>query len=424
MAIAQIPPGLRDILPQEASELRQIESSLAATFGSFGYEEVAAPTFEYFDLLAVETGEVIRREMLKFFDQDGRILALRPELTTPIARLCAQRLRGADLPLRLSYSQTVFRQEPPQRGQQREFRQAGVELIGEPGPSADAEIVVMMVESLRRAGLADFQVGVGQAGFVVGLIEEVTTGEETKERIRTALLSKDYVGLSEATDNLGATGEALRSLLSLRGGDVFSRAANIVKNQKSLEALENLSSIYDFVRDAGVSKHVVPDLGIIRDFDYYTGAIFEGYAGGMGFPVSGGGRYDTLTAAFGWEQPATGFQHGVERLHIALSLQGSLPAYENLDEVLFTFSGTASGLFAGASLLRGAGVDVRAIFAPLESEDKAVSLAKAKGRCVVMAIDADNFVVAPRGGVAKQAATGASLVEAVKDALKGAAREA
>lgn len=409
MAIATIPAGLRDILPPEAGELRAIEGSLRDTFSAFGYGEVVVPSFEYYDSLATETGERFRRQMFKFFDQDGRIVALRPELTTPIARLAAQRLRESELPLRLYYSQNVFRQQPPQRGQQREFKQAGVELIGEAGAAADAEIVTMMVESLSRCGLQRFKIGVGQIGFVQGIIDELDD-KVSKDEIREALLAKDLVRLTALTEDLGEAGKALRSLSNLRGEAVFDEASKFATNARSTEALSNLSKIISLVGAAGLSDWVVPDLGIVRNFDYYTGAIFEGFAEGLGFPLSGGGRYDTLTATFGWPQPATGFQHGVERLHIALSLENSVSAVPQ-SPTLITGTQNKDVLFAVAASLRAAGLSTRMTFADSSAEDARKKAAELG--CIVVFADASGTaaVFSPGGdssrGVALDQVAGA-----------------
>ncbi len=321
MATPTIPSGLRDILPRETSEIRYIEERIAQVFQSFGYGEVIVPTFEYYSTLSVETGELLSKEMFKFFDQDGSMVALRPEMTTSVARLAVQRMTDQPLPLRLFYRGNAFRHEPPQGGQAREFRQAGIELIGDSGPDADAEMVVVMIESLRAVGLSSFQVSVGQSEFLRGIIENIED-ERTRLSVRAALLNRDLVGLNSILSKEGfAEAAALEQLSSLRGGDCIAQASQLVQNTMSLAAVENLSAIVDRVATMGYSDVVTPDLGIIRNLDYYTGAVFEGYSEGIGFPISGGGRYDRLTSEFGWSQPATGFQHGVERLHYALALE-------------------------------------------------------------------------------------------------------
>ncbi|MDD4588062.1 MAG: ATP phosphoribosyltransferase regulatory subunit [Heliobacteriaceae bacterium] len=319
----EIPPGMRDFLPGDAREKRALEDKWVELFTAWGYQEVLTPTVEYLPSLTVDSGDEIRDRLFQFFDHQGRILALRPEMTIPIARLVATRLTRWSLPLRLYYAANVFRYAEPQAGRQREIFQAGVEVIGAPGPVADAEIVALAVEALRQAGLTDFQISLGQIEVFNGLMEELPLAGEHKARVRQLVAKKDFVGLREllaATGLPAAQADLLLHLPTLHGGpEVLTQAACLAVNQRAAAGLENLSQVYAALQAFGVEAFVALDLGVLRGFDYYTGVVFEGYTFGVGFPICGGGRYDRLLARMGYDCPATGFAIGLDRVLLALS---------------------------------------------------------------------------------------------------------
>ena len=326
-----IPEGLRDILPAEASRRRDLEGRLRGAFEGRGFGEVISPTFEFYDLLSVEAGPAIKRDMVRFMGSDGRLLALRPEMTTTIARVVAQRLEPEAGPHRLYYIANVFREEFSKQGQAREFWQAGIELVGGAGgPDTDAEVVVLFVEALDAAGLVDFQVGLGQIGFLAGALKALPVTEADRERLRSALDERSLVKYRAAVADLGLDDETAAKLLAiptLRGGpDVFKAAAGLVIGDEAGAALDRLKEVWSGLDAAGLADRVVIDLGIWRTFDYYTGLVFEAYAPGLGVPLGGGGRYDNLLAEFGRPQPAAGFALGLERLQLALSQPAPLGA--------------------------------------------------------------------------------------------------
>lgn len=324
--VPQIPYGTRDLLPREAKQKRIVEGALAELFSCWGYDEVVTPTFEYIETMTEGTGSGIGQHVFKFFDKNNRILALRPDMTTPIARVAATRLKEHPLPLRLFYLTNVFRHEQAQAGRQCEFYQAGVELLGAPGPAADAEVVALAVEAMQEAGLTNFQIGLGQVNFINGLMAESGLNPQAQQQVKCAMVTRDLVGLGEilAQSELSpAARELLQQIPLLHGReDMLTKAYRLVNNELSRAALDNLAEIHKLLTGYGVDRYVNFDLGIIRDFDYYTGMVFEGYTPGLGFPLCGGGRYDTMLAAFGVANPATGFALGIERVLLALERQG------------------------------------------------------------------------------------------------------
>ena len=389
-SFTSVPRGLRDVMPTEAEERRQIENKLRGVFEGWGYREIITPTFEFFENLASEAGKMMEEEMFKFFDRDGSLLALRSEMTTSIARAVSQRMESS-YPSRLYYSANVFREEPPQRGQQREFYQVGLELIGSKGAIADAEVLGVLLEALRVVGLNDFQVGVGQVDFLRGVLEATGISQESVANIQTFLVEKNLVGLERVIQESSLSSRdksKVLEIISLRGReDVLVKAKKYATNAKSRKALKNLSDLYELLTLFGLEKFVIFDFGIIRNFDYYTGAIFEVYIPNLGFLLGAGGRYDRLLSEFGVDRPACGFALGLERLHICLNEQGAVKK-KNGKRVLLYSTVDVRKASATAKVIRDMGFCVETI---LESStlDVCESLAKkGKFRWVVNADEA------------------------------------
>lgn len=324
--IPQVPYGTKDILPTDAALKRTMENELVRLFLAWGYKEVITPTFEYHETLKAGAPDTADDSSFRFFDRNGRMLALRPDMTTPIARVAVMRMKEYPLPLRLFYLANVFRQEETQAGRQCEFYQAGVELLGAGGVAADAEVVTLAVESLLAAGLTDFQVCLGQVDFISGIMSEAGLDAPTGHKVKQALIERNMVGLAELLEECRmepGIRQLLQQLPMLHGKkEMLQEIKGQVKNKISQAALDNLAEIYDLLEHYGIDRYVMFDLGIIRDFDYYTGMVFETYTTGLGYPICGGGRYDRMAAAFGREQPATGFAMGIERVLMALERQG------------------------------------------------------------------------------------------------------
>ncbi len=317
----QTPEGLKDWLPEEARRKRLLENRLIGLFGQWGYREVITPSFEYLSTLSAGNAPEAESRLFKLIDRHGRILALRPDMTTPIARLVGARLKGEPWPLRLCYAANVFRFEQTQAGRQREFYQAGVELLGVGGGMADAEVIALAVESLKACGLIGFKVGIGQVAVARGILSELALDAAAARELELAVFRKDMVSVEVLLERHGvAAGERRRitRLFSLHGGrEALAEAIGQVGDTPAGVALAGLGDLWDGLEAYGVAEHVFLDLGILRDFDYYTGIVFEGYAAGMGFPVLGGGRYDRLLEGYGAAAPATGFALGIERVLMA-----------------------------------------------------------------------------------------------------------
>jgi ATP phosphoribosyltransferase regulatory subunit len=314
-----IPPGTRDILPDEMRELRVLSNALLVTFDRFGYGEVWTPTLEYEDVL-VKGDERAAGASYRLFDEHGKVLALRSDMTIPIARMVATRFDDEPGPLRLCYLSHAYRAVTPQRGQQREFLQAGLELIGADAPGGTIEVIEVLCAALDAAGLPRARVGLGDAGLYRGLLTGMGAGGNGSGAVLRALERHDFVELEARVAQLGVSGrrqETLIALPQLRGGpDVLERALDLGGDDVR-KATQRLRDVAAGVEELGLGDRVIFDLGLVRDLGYYTGAIFEVYDPALGHVIGAGGRYDDLIGRFGEPRPACGFALFVERLHVA-----------------------------------------------------------------------------------------------------------
>ena len=325
-AQSPLPQGVVDLLFEDAAGKRDLEQRLRRIFSTWSYDELISPTFEYADTLASEAGTQLAEEMYRFVDRDGRTLALRPDLTIPTARVVGTRLYDQALPLRLFYIGSVFRYEPPQAGRQREFTQAGFELIGAATPAADAEALALTVEALQAAGLQGFQIALGQMAFFRGLLAEVNAPPPVVAALQSAIDRKNPADLSAVLEGLPVSrtmGLALAALPTLSGGpEILQQGKAFCLNQTMRAGLERLEAIQPLLTAYGVSDSITYDLGETRGMAYYTGITFKGYAPGLGFSICSGGRYDDLVGHFGPAQPAVGCALWLDRMLLARQRQG------------------------------------------------------------------------------------------------------
>ena len=314
-----IPAGTRDILPDEMRELRQLSSALLETFQRFGYGEVSTPTMEYEDVL-VQGDERAAGASYRLFDEHGQVLALRSDMTIPIARLAATRFADAEPPFRFCYLAHAYRAVRPQRGQQREFLQAGIELVGADAPEGTVEVLEVLTAALDAGGLPRARVGLGDAGMFTGLLRGMGVPAADGEAVLEALARHDLVELERLVAALDVDPERRETLVALpqlRGGpDVIDSAVGI-GGEDVRAAISRLGEVADRLSERGIADRVIFDLGLVRDLGYYTGAIFEVYDPALGHVIGGGGRYDGLLARFGNPLPACGFALYVERMHVA-----------------------------------------------------------------------------------------------------------
>jgi len=300
-----IPSGTRDVLPDEMRELRALTAAMRNVFESFGYGEVYTPAIEY-DTPAQRLGG--DAGVYRLFDDHGAVLQLRSDMTVPIARVAATRYGSVTPPLRFSSFAHVYRGVRPHRGQMREFLQAGCELIGSPSPDGTVEALTVLCRALDATGLRDYRIGLGDATIYPALMEGVGVEPERRQVLLDHLVGRNFVGLEHAAEGLDPM---LVEVPQRRGGpEVLD----------GLPGAEGLRRVHAGLED-DVAARVIFDLGLVRDLDYYTGAVFEVYDASIGTPIGGGGRYDELMGKLGRPMPAVGFAVGVDVLHEALTAE-------------------------------------------------------------------------------------------------------
>jgi ATP phosphoribosyltransferase regulatory subunit len=343
-----LPEGVQDYLPQECYNKRQVENIIRNRFSISGFDEVETPDFEYFDVFASGIGSVRQEKMLKFIDTTGRIMVLRPDITMPIARMAATKLPPEQAPYRLFYIGNAYGYEPAHALRQREFTQAGIEFIGASGPEADAEVIAMAIEALKDTGLCDFQIEIGQVEYFKGLMEECSLPDQKIEALRGHIDQKNSIEVELFLNACGLNGTVRRKLMKMPslygGGEVLGMALELSHNRRSEAAVENIGAIYSLLCQWGYEPYLSIDMSMLQDIDYYSGAIFRGFTKDLGYPLLTGGRYDSLSAEFGRDMPATGFALGIKRVMVALERQGSLqisPGPENVVSCDASMTGTA-----------------------------------------------------------------------------------
>jgi ATP phosphoribosyltransferase regulatory subunit len=305
--IHPIPSGTRDVLPDEQRELRAITDAMRDLFEERGYGEVATPALEY-ETVLTRGDSAAADPAYRLFDEHGNVLVLRSDMTIPIARVVATRYASAPIPLRFSYVAHAYRAVRQHRGHPREILQAGIELVGAPGPQGTAEAVSVLCATLDAAGLAGYRVGLGDASLFPRALERAAVPHGARPRILHELASRDLVGLERELSGVNAS--HLLDVARARGG------VEVVPEGKPLRELYGLLT-------PDVADRVIFDLGLVRTLGYYTGAVFEVYDAAFGAPLGGGGRYDDLLGRFGRSLPACGWALDVERVHAARLEEGA-----------------------------------------------------------------------------------------------------
>ena len=313
----QLPHGLTDLFFEQAAAKVALERILEHTFESWGYRRIILPTFEYYDSLSTGASTDLQEEMYRFFDREGKTLALRPDMTVPTARVVGTKLYDQPLPLRFFYIGNVFRYEEPQAGRRREFTQAGIELLGSGTPEADAEVLSVAIAALKALGIHRFRTNLGQVAFLKAILKEANLSNGELSQLEQAIGHKNDTEVDHTLKKLRLTEEishAVRAIPHLCGGiEVLEEAKKLSQNPAALQALDHLAQVYALLEAEGVAEHVIIDLGEVRSMAYYTGITFHAYVEGLGFHVCRGGRYDGLVGYFGRDMPAVGFALGVER---------------------------------------------------------------------------------------------------------------
>ncbi len=372
------PEGVRDIYNGECARKLTVERKIRETMNLYGYRDIQTPGFEFFDIFRRERGSVASKDMFKFFDREGNTLVLRPDMTPSIARCAAKYYAEETIPVRLCYLGSTYTNNSSYQGRLKECTDAGAELIGDGGVQADAEMVALVIHCLLNAGLTEFQIELGHAGFFNGLLEEAGIREEDREELRGLFDNKNYFGIETRISQMSVaeekkelfrrlpqlfgTEESLtlaRELLAGKGVNRSRETAVVKAGDKAsaaIEAVNRLENIYEILKAYGLQKYVSFDLGMMVTYRYYTGVIFKGYTYGTGDTIVSGGRYDTLMAQFGKDRPSVGFKISVDGLLTAMERQKIRVRTEGTDVLVVCGVGQMEQGISLAGELRQKGV--------------------------------------------------------------------
>lgn len=373
------PEGTRDRLFAECRERRSVQNALCSLFRSRGYSEVITPEVEFYDLF-IQSGNPLPQEaMLKIIDRSGKIMVMRPDCTTPIARVAATKLKGLPLPQRLYYDQTVFRSGRANDGGSREIAQCGIEMIGASGKRADLEVIATAADALRACGLSRFYIELGDAAFYRDLAAGLEMPSEERERMRAFIEGKNYAALNDLLEPYGdrRACSALKRLPYLFGGVEILDEAEALAGES--EAVSYLRSLYEELDRAGYGPCIRFDLGLVHQIDYYTGVVFRGYVEGVGSPVLSGGRYDGLVELFGRRAEATGFAVDVDGVGGCIAVSGP-----RLDTLVHYEEGCLAAALAAVDSREPGSCEL----SPCTDPDSSLALAREKGASALLILDA------------------------------------
>lgn len=320
------PEGVRDIYNDECAKKLVLQDSLYQMLVRYGYHPIQTPTFEFFDIFGREIGTTPSKDLYKFFDREGNTLVLRPDITPSIARCAAKYFGEEDMPIRLCYMGNTFINNSSYQGRLKESTQLGAELLGDSSVDADAEMLSMVVSCLKTAGLKEFQISVGHADFFRGLMDAAGLLEEQEDELRELISNKNFFGVEEFVETLNLNSD-LGKLFGMlgklyTGTDELLEAKAYAKEYPRIEkAIDDLEELHRILEVYDISRYVSFELGIISNYQYYTGIIFAGYTFGSGEAIVKGGRYDKLLTYFGKESASIGFAIVIDQLMAALSRQ-------------------------------------------------------------------------------------------------------
>ena len=364
-ALLHTPEGVRDVYGKECSKKLVLENKVSNVFKLHGFHHIQTPTFEFFDIFSKEKGSVPSKDLYKFFDREGNTLVLRPDVTPSIARSVAKYYMDEVVPIKVCYNSNTYINNSELQGKLKETTQMGCELIGDNSVDANAEVIVTTIEALKASGLKEFLVEIGQVDFFKGLVEECGISEEDEVTLIDYVTSKNFFGVEDFLSKLGLSEEKAKAFIKLPSlfgqSEVLEKAKSLTSNEKSLHAVEKLEKLYSILDEYGLTDYVSFDLGMIGNFNYYTGMIFKAYTYGTGDAIVTGGRYDKLLAQFGKDTAAIGFAIYIDNLLFALNSQRVDVEDDSAFELIIYEADQRSKAISMAQELRKNGVAVELV---------------------------------------------------------------
>ncbi|MCI1882657.1 MAG: ATP phosphoribosyltransferase regulatory subunit [Sporolactobacillus sp.] len=323
------PLGLRDTLPESERAIAGLEALFRDELLRWGYDFLKTPALEYAETVG-RASAIADTRLFKFLDVEGRPVVLRPDMTTPIARVVASSLRNQTPPLRLCYTAALYRSQQKEGGHPSEFEQTGAELIGDASADADAEVISLMLTLLKKAGLPSVRLALGHVGFVDAFFNDCTHDSSAVTWLHHLLFNKDDVGFHEYVNTLNLTPacrEKLHSFVASRRLDnkrtmAYMRSLAIDGSAAVRDCFHKIAALFDLMKADRIDSCIDLDITLMPHLSYYTGAVFQGFGGELGFPIASGGRYDNLLDKFNRPSPATGFGIRLDRVMSASASGG------------------------------------------------------------------------------------------------------
>jgi len=319
-----IPEGTRDQLYGEAELYENLGNRFNEIYEAAGCARIITPAIENHEMFVSVNRSLKEETVYKLTENTGRLLVLRPDNTTPIARVVATKLKSEPLPQKLYYNQPIYRINSDYSGMRSEVLQSGIEIVGASGIKSDLQCIITALEALDSIGL-DYKLEIGHVGYFNALIADMNLTDDEALSVRSYVEAKNYVSLN-MFDKIFES-DVIRKLPLLYGGDeVFAEAEKLASgNADAIAALDYVKKLYEALIGAGYGNHIMVDMSMVHKFDYYTGAVIRGYLDRAGEPVLKGGRYDKLLCKFEYDVPATGFAINVSAVADALVKSGKLP---------------------------------------------------------------------------------------------------
>ncbi|WP_160687864.1 ATP phosphoribosyltransferase regulatory subunit [Clostridium sp. C2-6-12] len=334
-----LPEGTRDLILDECIIKRSLERNIDNIFEKWGYKEVITPTLEFYETFNHDSQSLREEDMYKFFDNRGRILVLRPDMTIPIARVVETKFKDTELPIKLRYTSNVFRVHASLGGKRNEYTDCGIELIGLEDKKSDLEILVLALEALKKLGLKDFKLEIGNIGFFNGAFKNLEIEQQYKEVIAQFIEDKNLKSLEDFLSGLDIKEEYkmfFNKLPWMFGNKkVLEEAKKLAFNNDIKENLEYLEELYSQLEALGYGENVTFDLGMVPRLNYYTGIIFRGYGEGVGNTLLRGGRYDNLIKASKEYVPAIGFSIDINSVIENVKQNGSINKNQNVYKIYY-----------------------------------------------------------------------------------------
>jgi ATP phosphoribosyltransferase regulatory subunit len=328
------PLGMRDDFPSIVKRKSKLSKVGIQIMEQFGYEKLQTPSLEYYETIG-KISAIADSQLFKLLDNQGQTLVLRPDMTSPIARIAASKLLKEKMPVRLGYYSNVFRAQLREGGRPAEFEQMGVELIGDDSLYADAEVILLATEILRGLAVESGRIVIGHTQLLQQVLRGYGIDEVLAEKLRAEMVAKNKVSYENMVDHLIDDDSVKNSLKKIMNTTRLEDWEQWIDPSDSVQQslFEEISKLKTILDRNGLAEFVTYDLSFTSHMTYYTGMVFEVYGEGSGFPLGNGGRYDGLMKQFGLNVGATGFGLRVDRL-----LEAMPDEQEDSEQLLILFN--------------------------------------------------------------------------------------